>query len=314
MYYWRVRQLNSIAAAPFLSNVVVISGFWRSGTTWLQQQVRDAMNAKTIFEPLSPEGGHVWDALPKDASQADSNIYMPPTLSSMSAKDLKVLKDALLGVGRYHFTYYLESSVDGQLKNKLVGQLKNKLVVKFTRAGFILEDLSRMTTWPILHIRRHPAAVFASLKNTNWPWNISDINVSKAFSLNAVRGDEKATAIFELLNRYNHSSAAFITAYWALSEKHAQKAIEDETATLLDYNELVDGAIQISDVLRSCGMDPKFDVQADIPSAVTSEGRDQLSPAQRKNDWQNRLNDEELADIEKTLSDVYPQMLKTYPL
>src|ERR1700744_1192686 len=34
--------------------VLFVSGFWRSGTTWLQEYLASGFHAKTIFEPLSP--------------------------------------------------------------------------------------------------------------------------------------------------------------------------------------------------------------------------------------------------------------------
>ncbi len=35
--------------------VVLVSGFWRSGTTWLQECLVEGLEAKSIFEPLSPQ-------------------------------------------------------------------------------------------------------------------------------------------------------------------------------------------------------------------------------------------------------------------
>ena len=34
--------------------VAVVIGFWRSGTSWLQQSLAATLRAKTVFEPLSP--------------------------------------------------------------------------------------------------------------------------------------------------------------------------------------------------------------------------------------------------------------------
>ncbi len=35
--------------------IVLVSGFWRSGTTWVQECLAESLGAKTIFEPLSPQ-------------------------------------------------------------------------------------------------------------------------------------------------------------------------------------------------------------------------------------------------------------------
>ena len=45
---WTLARLN--VARP----VVLVSGFWRSGTTWMQECLAEALAAKTVFEPLSP--------------------------------------------------------------------------------------------------------------------------------------------------------------------------------------------------------------------------------------------------------------------
>lgn len=36
-------------------DTLVITGFWRSGTTWLQDIISDHFRAKSIFEPLEPD-------------------------------------------------------------------------------------------------------------------------------------------------------------------------------------------------------------------------------------------------------------------
>jgi hypothetical protein len=37
--------------------VVFVSGFWRSGTTWMQELLAKSLHAKTVFEPLLPTPG-----------------------------------------------------------------------------------------------------------------------------------------------------------------------------------------------------------------------------------------------------------------
>src|SRR5262245_54727605 len=49
--YWIDRTL-AFRCDP--SETLLLSGFWRSGTTWLQEALRDVLYAKTLFEPLCP--------------------------------------------------------------------------------------------------------------------------------------------------------------------------------------------------------------------------------------------------------------------
>jgi len=36
-----------------ISKCIVVNGFWRSGTTWLQDTLSAAINAKAVFEPFA---------------------------------------------------------------------------------------------------------------------------------------------------------------------------------------------------------------------------------------------------------------------
>ena len=72
-------KLTSVAlvdyiAAQRLKNTLLINGFWRSGTTWLQQTLVEALHAKSLFEPFSPAAGHQWDGWDYEYDR-DQDIY-----------------------------------------------------------------------------------------------------------------------------------------------------------------------------------------------------------------------------------------------
>ena len=45
---------RGLAALGIARPLLIVSGFWRSGTTWLQECLAESLGAKTVFEPLSP--------------------------------------------------------------------------------------------------------------------------------------------------------------------------------------------------------------------------------------------------------------------
>jgi hypothetical protein len=68
--------LMDYIASQQLKNTLLINGFWRSGTTWLQQTLVQALNAKSLFEPFSPAAAaryrHPWlYAFPEDIPVQD---------------------------------------------------------------------------------------------------------------------------------------------------------------------------------------------------------------------------------------------------
>lgn len=296
MIPWRLHQLLNTVTSPILSDSVLISGFWRSGTTWLQQQVADAVNAKTLFEPFSPNCGHVWRQLDRETVTANHQVYMPLSLEDLSDRDRRLLQAAFHGIGFHGYTYYLY--------NELAQSLKRKLVLKLTRVGFLLPQLHKLTSAPVLHIRRHPGAVYASLKNTNWGWNFEDVRLIENYPPGEY--SQSTRYIQAKLIEYDTTPATRFAALWGLSEMRAQQAIDSNLATLVDYNELLERRVDIVSVLKELGFRASPPVSPDQLSPVTEPDRQNITISQRKNDWSKRLSDEEVFDISTTLKDVFP--------
>lgn len=301
---WRINQTLCKISAPLLADTVIISGFWRSGTTWLQQQVAESLNAKTIFEPYSPASGHNWSQVPEDNPDANKHVFMPLSLDMLSERDQNVLTDACKGIGRHGFAYFL-------YKNH-TDALRKSLVLKFTRIGFLLPELASEISTPIIHIRRHPGSVFASFKNTDWDWKFEEVNLTKLFQTDNQSASDSDQAMIEKLREHDRSPATRFAALWGLSEKRAQEAIDAKQIALVDYNDLVDGEVKMDSILREMGLKASAIAETKSASPVTTADRTQLTAKERKHDWTKRLTDQEIRDIHDTLADVFPYAINAY--
>ncbi len=304
MSSWRVNQILCKISAPLLRDTVVISGFWRSGTTWLQQQVCESLNAKSIFEPYSPASGHNWRQVSDGNPEANKHVFMPLSMDMLNEHDLSVLADSCKGVGRHGYTYFLyENHTDA---------FKRSLVLKFTRVGFILPELAEKLSTPILHIRRNPGSVYASFKNTDWDWQFEDVNLTKLYDDADLRSASDIDGLIDTLKRHDTSPAARFAVLWGLSEQRAQSAIDANTAKLIEYNDLVDGSVRLPEILEGFGLKAKSVAKSETASPVTTADRAQLTAKERKHDWTKRLTDNEISDITNTLTDVFPEAVSTY--
>ena len=304
MVHWRFKQLASIATAPTVRDVIIVSGFWRSGTTWLQQQVSTAMQARTIFEPLSPACGHEWAQISADNRMANQHTYMPLCVRDLTNADRAVLAKSVKGIGDHGYTYFLSNNIsDCVAKNA---------VVKFTRIGFLLPELHQLFAFPVLHIRRHPGAVYASFKNTDWEWSFEDVRLVENYPAEAAH--TKRPDLVSLLNEFDTNSAVRFATLWGASEREARKALLTKHVQLIEYTDLVDKRVHIPEILNKFNIEAQSQSYQDQVSPVTTPDRQELSAAQRKNDWKDRLEASEVADIVETLKIVFPEALEIYEM
>ena len=144
--------------SPFVdpSETIVISGFWRSGTTWIQRVLADALGAKTIFEPLAPGVTGREKVVPlriESGSLGNAALYMPGPSEGLERHWGHAL------VGRVHGRWVRRS------RRHWSEGLRMRIVVKTVRGAFSLGSVQRRHGNHIIHIMRDPRAVAASMKN-----------------------------------------------------------------------------------------------------------------------------------------------------
>lgn len=293
-------KLSSIALIDYVSsanlrNKLLINGFWRSGTTWLQQTLVDALNAKSLFEPFSPAAGHKWDQLSHTVSEASRNVYMPLSANCLTPRDRMTLYLALKGVGTHGYTHFLRSAHSPVWSKSLM--------VKSTQLGFVLDEIARNRTLPIIHIRRHPAAVYASFKETDWSWSIQDVRLDQNYSLQDFTKGTVEYERAETLLRFDQSPAHRMAALWSLSERAAQQSIRSNRAQFVSYEDIVSEGAAILNRLQISSVNIQSNVTA---SPVTNIGRESLTVKERLNDWTSRLTPFEIDCIRSVCQELFP--------
>lgn len=290
-----------LATAPRLSNVLLVNGFWRSGTTALQQTLISALAAKSVFEPMSPAAGHTWNKLDKATPDCGKHVYMPLSASQLSSRDRLTIGLSVRGVGAHGYAHFLRGS--------FAETWSKNLVVKFTRLGFILDYIADNYDLRIVHIRRHPAAVFASFKETKWNWRFEDMRFSDVYPVEEYGQGSPEREMANILRQHDNTPERRLAAFWSLSEKSAQGAIDSCKATLINYDDLVEDQEK---VLGTLGISTADTAAKSIASPVTNAGREKLSASQRKHDWRSRLTQSEIAEIASVVEDLFPEAGKSY--
>lgn len=278
-----------------LRNTLLINGFWRSGTTWLQQTLVDALDAKSIFEPFSPAAGHQWGQLKRHASEASRSVYMPLSANCLTPRDRIKLHLALKGVGTHGYTHFLRNSESPFWASDLV--------VKFTQLGFVLNDVADSQRVPVIHIRRNPAAIYASFKETDWSWRFQDVRLRQNYSLQDFSRGTVEYERVDILLRFDQSPVHRLAALWSLSERAAQRSILAGRAHLVRYEDIVGTGPGILNRLRLSSVNIASN---DTASPVTNSGRESLTVTERLNDWKTRLTRIEIDCIRSVAKELFP--------
>ena len=157
---------------------------------------------------------------------------------------------------------------------------------------------------PIIHIRRNPAAVFASFKETDWSWRFEDVRIAEMFKLADFTPGTPEHERAAVLLQFDQSPAHRLAALWSLSEQTAQKSIESGRAHLILYE---DALRQGPSILNRLHISSVHIASNDTASPVTTSGRENLSVTQRLNDWQTRLSDKEIETIISVSQTLFPE-------
>lgn len=288
--------------AAFLppKEVYVVNGFWRSGTTWLQQIIARGTGAKTTFEPFNqrfPDYRRSSHAIHGLKSRAGKEAFFPFfDRAENFTKAQPYLETAFRGFVNGNFALTARDSWRDAYRRKLV--------VKFVRASLSLKAIHTQFEVPILHVRRHPCAVVASLedKRNDWPWNFDEVSVE---DLLLTPADGRA-ALFEehrdvIARCDKQGQIAKVAAYWALTEKYADAALAGEPwARIVRYEDLVGDPVSgFAEIKEFLGCSDWNTPDYFANSRLTDKNRTSVPAQRRKDDWRNRLSS---AEIDTTLN------------
>ena len=283
--------IDSAVAASGPTEAVLVSGFWRSGTTWLQTSLAQALRAKTIFEPLDPS-----NFLPLHAGHSGPRRgHIPLSPDELSPADWAALDRAFRGISpcRSGFAYLCRDS--------LAEAFRRRTVIKFVRAQMLLPALiARYSPRATLHLSRHPMAVIASLLSADWSWSFAEVSLPPSLLPTPLRD-------VPLLAPHQK-----IAALWAVTE---QAALATPGVIPLRYDDMVLNPEQsMARLLATTGLTPCAPVDFHRDSPVTSDGRQGLSAAQRLTSWRSRLSPEIQSESAELLRLLWPEAAARWDL
>jgi len=276
--------------------VVLVSGFWRSGTTWLQEMLADSIGAKTVFEPLAPANPRLIAMLKRIFPDSpDCREALIPGPRPDDNAFWRYLDDALIGKYSCHFML--------SCRQKVSEALLDRIVVKDVRLQFNLEHIHARYGLPVIHLRRNPFAVAASLLAADWQWSFERVRLADLFSepfaaplLAELPGDVAEAIDRDALSR--------IAAYWAITERFIDETLGNKDwARVLSY-ERVRKAPQreLSNVCAWLGIDPIRMADADAPSASTHPASTRQAPGRQR----RTLSEAQLAWVGEIVTQIYP--------
>ncbi|MFQ5629412.1 MAG: sulfotransferase, partial [bacterium] len=217
---------HAIASQIDPSKSLVVSGFWRSGTTWLQEYLAATLQAKTIFEPfhfLVPGSKNLfrfYRILKKP--QGFKELFLP-YCAARSLQNYPLLMN--------DFDRALRADLPGPavrvLRKSVEESRLTRVVVKFTRGQLCLRAAQEAFEMPLIHIYRDPRAVVASMKMTDWFWLFDHLGLQEQL-LKVKDGRATVFSVWaDAIAEYDGDKIARIAAYWALSEKYLEDSFSD---------------------------------------------------------------------------------------
>ena len=296
-------QAVSIRIRP--TDILVVSGFWRSGTTWLQQSLSRILKAKTVFEPFHPAATRkLYRHLLRERDYAFRENFMPLGGEGPFGRELERF------MGRALWSR-LPTVATRVLRSGPREALLRRIVAKFVRGHLCLRQLRDTFHTPIIHVVRDIRAVVASIGTTSWSWQFEALSLREQL----LEVDDGRAAFFEpwraeIIRHDRQDTVARIVAYWALVERFVEEAFpldERRGIRLVRYEDLVvDPERCVSELLKDLG----FGAMPTTPSALardsvttSRERRGGLSPEERIGGWTKKVPPSEVARIAAILDD-----------
>lgn len=276
--------------------VVLVSGFWRSGTTWLQECLAESLGAKTIFEPLSPLDAArraqitAWFSGDEDAMQA----FVPADLPD-NDPTWALLKGAV--TGRYGSNFLLSCRRD------VAESRRRRIVAKDVRLQFNLPAVHRRFGIPVIHIRRHPCAVVASLLAADWHWSFDRVRLSDLMPEAA-----------QIPREFDLDALSRIATCWALTERQVARDMHDEPwAQLVTYEEMVDRPSNtLAALCQWMGHRQERTGVFGRPSASVDPAEFAASGPGRRDRWRKSLSIHQVTRVQTIVDELHPTWRDTW--
>ncbi|PNS07323.1 sulfotransferase domain-containing protein [Solilutibacter silvestris] len=276
---------------------LLITGFWRSGTTWLQQFSARALNAKTVFEPISPDQTDAHGTGLKDVSL----FHMPFASANFS-------NNHRLGT---YLSKAVRSSVADRwtrhLRKNITESFQQRTVLKDVRASLCAHAIVDIMDIRAIHLRRDPRSVLASILRGHWGKWLEPLSL-KAQLLEI---DDGRSEYFERwrseIEFYDKKCLLKrVTAYWAMTELFLEYSFSTKRNKIVleRYESLVRNPTSgIPAILRRLGYPVLDDASglSYLTSATAVPGRWNASLDDLTNGWRRELSVAQSSDIESVI-------------
>lgn len=309
---WIMDAILGGAVRP--TDTVVITGFWRSGTTWLLETLSRALRAKSAFEPLRPQitGYEAYASALYSGEERTINGFMPfgegqiaaaPTLHRHLHRALVgATPGAFVRAARFRVREHEDrvgASRFAQVRSRLQDSMRLQVVTKFTRAHLVLPQIRAEWAPTVLHIRRDPRAVVESLLRQEW----SEWARSMSLADYLLTPEDGRSEIFsrwkDLIHQCDERSyISRIAGYWALTEWYVDQFASDGVIPL-EFEQLCRDGI---DYLRGTVEESsEIEVSKEDMQGVSNTSKAKKSTEERVYGWKDNLGLSDINQIEEVV-------------
>jgi hypothetical protein len=301
----RVQAVDSVLAnVGFGRPAALVTGFWRSGTTWVLECLAQGLHAKSVFEPFSPHNPvyqHLIEDLPL-TSFAERHAFLPDIPPQKAAAFWAYLDKAFRG--------YCPGETTIICRKSLAESFRPRTVVKCVRMQLSVGAIHARYGVPVIHVRRHPCAVAASLLGTRWNWSFSDLRLADFLDRDLLPEPE-AALLAERLHVYDADALSRMAAYWAVTELAVERQLAAaEGSRIVSYEALTADPEQgFNDLCRALGRTEARPIEWTADSPVTSAASRSMGVQQRAEAWKSRLTAEQIDRIAEIVGELMGDQL-----
>ncbi len=297
IFIFFIDQLSSFNKKP--SDAIIISGFWRSGTTFFFELIQKLTNGKVVSEPFEfrfkPSRKY---HLKKNFMTSNGNYIteMYPYIP-INSKDLNLL-------------IFIEKLTKGSIgdykthrRKPLKNSFKSPVIVKFVRANLAIGAIQNHFACKTIFILRHPAAIVASiLRGEGMRYFLTIDYFKDIFTLQSHLMKDYLHHYSHLLSKDNYNPIEYITLYWCITNIVPLLQIQTNNFNpyIIYYEEfMLNQNSSIQDLVRYLETDKNNSHNIDMfeNSSTTRSNRINSSLHDRIFGWKNELQPDQISMI-----------------